>query len=88
MHTGAGVGLIVAGAALAVLTAFGLLRVLPAAAVLALAALAGLAVGSGALLVQDHAGGADWAVTLPVLGLLTPTHVWLVFRPLGRPARG
>lgn len=88
MHTDIGVGLIGGGVGVAALTAFGLLRVVPPAAVLALAALAGLAVGSGALLVQDHAGGADWAVTLSVLGLLSPTHVWLVFRPVGRPARG
>ena len=84
MNDGAGIALIVAGSLLGLLTVFGLWRRLPRAASLILLATAGVALGAGALLVQEGAGPGDWALTLLVLGGLTPLHGRLVF---GRPGR-
>jgi hypothetical protein len=55
--------------------------------VVAMIALGGIgaAVGAGALLVQDRASGADWAIATVALGVLTPVHARLV---LGRPGAG
>jgi hypothetical protein len=74
-----GVGMIVTGAALGVLTSFALWRRLAQAPALALAAASGVMVGMGALLVQDSATAADWVVTLILLGTLAPIHSRLVF---------
>jgi hypothetical protein len=84
MNTGVGVALIVAGSVLGLSTLFVLWRRLPGAAALVLLAAAGVAIGAGALLVQEGAGVGDWALTLLVLGGLTPLHGRLVF---GRPGR-
>lgn len=84
MNDGAGIALIVAGSLLGLLTLFGLWRRLPGPASLVLLAAAGVALGAGALLVQEGAGPGDWALTLLVLGGLTPLHGRLVF---GRPGR-
>jgi hypothetical protein len=84
MNSGVGLALIVAGAFLSLLTVFGLWRKLPWAAALVLLAAAGAIVGAGALLVQDDPGTADWALTLLVLGALTPLHARLVFGAPGR----
>ena len=81
---GPGIALIVAGSLLGLLTQFGLWRRLPGLAALILLAVAGVAVGCGALLVQEGVGAGDWALTLLVLGGLTPLHGRLVF---GRPGR-
>ena len=89
MHTGWGIGLIVAGAALALLVAFALwLRLHAAVSVAALAA-AGAAIGAGGLLVQEHAGAADWAVTVALMAAWAPLHCRVLFgRARGRPGRG
>lgn len=84
MNTGVGVALIVAGSILGLSTLFGLWRLLPGPAALVLLAAAGAAIGAGALLVQEAAGTGDWALTLLVLGGLTPLHGRLVFGPPGR----
>lgn len=84
MNDGVGVALIVSGCILGLLTLFGLWRRLPVPAAFALLAASGAAVGAGALLVQEGAGPGDWALTLSVLGALTPLHGRLVF---GRPGR-
>jgi hypothetical protein len=84
MDAGVGLALIVAGSLLALLIAIGLWQRLPGPAALALLAAAGVIVGAGALLVQDDPGPGDWALTLLVLGLLTPLHGRLVFGPPGR----
>jgi hypothetical protein len=84
MNAGVGLALIVAGSLLALLIAIGLWRRLPGPAALALLAAAGVIVGTGALLVQDDPGPGDWALTLLVLGLLTPLHGRLVFGLPGR----
>lgn len=84
VHTDWGMGLIVLGAALVLVTAFGLWRRLhPAVSVPVLAA-AGAVVGAGGLLVQSRAGAADWAVTLGLMAVLTPLHCRILF---GRPGR-
>jgi hypothetical protein len=77
-------GLIVAGAALALLTAFGLWRRLRPAVLVAAMAAAGALIGAGGLLVQSRAGPADWAVTLSLMAALTPLHCRILF---GRPGR-
>jgi hypothetical protein len=84
MNDGAGVTLIVAGSVLGLLTLFVLWRRLPEPAAFLLLAASGAAIGAGALLVQERAGRGDWALTLLVLGALTPLHGRLVF---GRPGR-
>lgn len=86
MNAGAGIALIVAGSLLGLITLFGLWRRLPGTASLVLLAAAGVAIGAGALLVQKGAGPGDWALTLLVLGSLTPLHGRLVFGPPGRSA--
>jgi hypothetical protein len=54
-------------------------RRLPPALAFAILAGCGALAGAGALLVQDRASGAEWALTLLVLGVLTPIHARLVF---------
>jgi hypothetical protein len=76
--------LIVAGGLLAILTSFLLWRRLPMAAAFGVLAASGAMVGTGALLVQDEAGGAEWAITLLALGVLAPMHARLLF---GRPGQ-
>jgi hypothetical protein len=85
VNDGAGVTLIVAGSVLGVITLFVLWRRLPVPAAFVLLAASGAAIGAGALLVQQGAGPGDWALTLTVLGLLTPLHGRLVFGRPGRP---
>lgn len=87
MHQATGVGLIAAGAAAGLVTAFVLWRRLPAALAIALAAACGAAIGAGALLVQERAGFADWAVALTALAALSVAHDRAVFGPAGRHAR-
>jgi len=84
MNAGAGVALIVAGSVLGLFTLFVLWRRLSLPVAFALLAASGAAIGAGALLVQDRVGPGDWALTLFVLGVLTPLHGRLVF---GRPGR-
>lgn len=84
MNTGVGVVLIVAGSVLGLSTLFGLWRRLAAPVALVVLAAAGVAIGAGALLVQEGAGPGDWALTLLVLGGLAPLHGRLVFGPPGR----
>jgi hypothetical protein len=79
---GWGIALIVGGALLSLLVAFGLWRVVAAPVAFVSAVACGGIVGAGALLVQDGVSGAEWAVTLAALGSLAPLHAWLVF---GRP---
>lgn len=84
MNDGVWIGLIVAGGLLAILTSFLLWRRLPMAAAYGVLAASGAIVGTGALLVQDEAGGAEWAITLVALGVLAPMHARLLF---GRPGQ-
>jgi len=84
MNTLVGVALLVDGSVAGLITQFWLWRRIPAPAAFALLAAAGIALGTGGLLVQDRAGPGDWALTLLVLGALTPLHGRLVFGSPGR----
>ena len=78
-----GAALIVLGGAVGVVLALVLRTSMPGPAVWAGLALAGLAVGAGALLVQRGVTAADWVMGLCVLGAGTPVHVRLVFGRFG-----
>lgn len=80
--------LIGSGAVVSIVCATLLHRRIPASLVYGLAAAGGVAVGSGALLVQSREPGAgDWVVTLATLGVLVPAHIRVVFGRAG-PERG
>jgi hypothetical protein len=64
---------------------FAFWRRVPFALSLVVLGVCAAAVGAGALLVQDEANAAEWALTLVALGVLTPLHARLVF---GRPEVG
>lgn len=83
MSLGLGIGLIALGSLLGLLIVFGAWRSLPDGVAFATLAGCGALVGAGALLVQEHASGVEWAITLLVLGVLTPVHARLVFGPPG-----
>ncbi len=78
--------MILLGLALGIAAATGLRTRLPRIAVIALLAASGAAIGAGALLVQGRASGAEWALTLAVLGAMTPFQARLVFGRLGETA--
>jgi hypothetical protein len=79
VNFGLGVGLIVAGGLLGLLIVFGAWRRLPRALAYGSLAGCGVLVGAGGLLVQEQVSGIEWAITLLVLGALTPVHARLVF---------
>jgi hypothetical protein len=86
VHVGTGVALIVIGAAVALPTALLLRTRAPAAVVAAILALCGLALGAGALLVQDHVSTTNWILTCVLVTFLVPAHARIVLGPFG-PAR-
>jgi len=79
-----GIGLIVAGAAVGLATAFGLRTRAPALVVAAVLAGCGLALAAGAILVQDHVSTTNRILTLVLLSFLVPAHVRIVLGPFGR----
>ncbi|MFN2545119.1 MAG: hypothetical protein ABR600_11210 [Actinomycetota bacterium] len=84
MHDGWGIALIVAGAVVALGTAFGL-RTRASAPVVGIVLLAcGLSLGTGALLVQDDVSRTNWVVTVVLMSVLAPAHVRVVLGPFGR----
>jgi hypothetical protein len=88
VNVGTGVALIAAGGVGVLVTAFVLRTLLPSVAVAVLLAACSVAVGAGALGVQEHAGTADWVVTLGSLAVLGPAHVRIVLGPFGRRGAG
>ncbi len=86
MGDSGGVVLIVVGSAGVVLTAFVLRRRLPAALVYVLLAAGSVALGAGALVVQDHVTTADWIVTLALLAAMGPAHVRFLLGAFGSAA--
>lgn len=85
MHDGAGIALIVAGTVVAVPTAFLLRTRAPGPLVATVLTLCGLALGAGALLVQDHVSTTNWVLTLVLLSFLVPAHARIVLGPFGPP---
>jgi hypothetical protein len=74
-----GVVALAVGVLLGGVTTFVLWRRVPAPAALALAAVAGMSLGAGMLLLRDGVGTGDWVVALTLLGVLTPIHVRSAF---------
>jgi hypothetical protein len=87
MGDGAGVAMIVAGAAGLLVVAFGLRRMLASAVVFGLLAVLWVLVGAGALVVQSSTTTADWIVTLAAVATLGPLHLRFLLGPFG-PAAG
>jgi hypothetical protein len=87
VNVGAGIALIVSGAVVAVPTAFLLRTRAPAALVATILAACGLALGAGALLVQDHVSTTNWVLTCVLVTFLVPAHVRIALGRFG-PARG
>jgi hypothetical protein len=83
MSDGAGVALIVGGAAVVAIAAFVLRRRLPSALVFLVASAGSVALGSGALVVQDRTTTTDWVVALVAMALLGPLHVRVLLGPFG-----
>jgi hypothetical protein len=83
MSDTAGVVVIVVGAAGVALTSFVLRRRLPSVVVFGLVSVFSVAVGIGALVVQDHVTTADWIVALTALAVLGPAHVRFLLGPFG-----
>ena len=88
MHDGAGIALIASGGAVALLVTFALRTRAPAPAVAAILTACGLAVGAGALLVQDHVSTTNWVVTLALVAFLVPAHARVVLGRFGPPRGG
>jgi hypothetical protein len=85
MNVGAGVGLIIGGVAVAFPTAFLLRTRVPAVVVASILALCGLALGVGALLVQDHVSLTNWILTCVLVTFLVPAHARIVLGSFGPP---
>jgi hypothetical protein len=83
---GTGVAMIAVATVCGLVIVLFLWRRLSPPSALALIAVCGMGLGAGGLLVQDDVGLASWAVTLVVLGVLTPVHARLVFGPPGQGA--
>ena len=83
MHDGAGVALIVAGGAIGLVTALLLRTRAPAIVIAGVLTGCGLALGAGALLVQDHVSTTNWVLTLALIAFLVPAHVRIVLGPFG-----
>ena len=84
MSLGPGVALILLGALGAALSLIALWGRIDRRLAALLAGACGVAVGAGALLVQEGVSGLEWAATLVAIGVLAPVHATLV---LGRPGR-
>jgi hypothetical protein len=88
VHDAAGWTLVASASAVALLTALVLRSRLPALAVLAVLTACGLALGGGAILVQDHVSPTNAAVTLTLVTVLVPAHVRVVLGRFGPAAHG
>jgi hypothetical protein len=87
VNTGLGIALIVGAVIVLLAVGFVLRERLPRVVGIAIATAAGAGIGAGALLVQDQASAADWAVVVPVIAFLAPAHVRIVLGPFGRSGR-
>jgi hypothetical protein len=78
-----GAWLVAGGAALALVTSFGLRARVPASAVAALLAASGAAIGWGGMLLQTDPSVAQTVFTVVTLAVLVPFHVRVVVGPFG-----
>jgi hypothetical protein len=82
-----GVALVIAGAAVALLSGTVLRTKLPAALVLLLLVVGSVVVGAGALLLlEEEPDLTNVVATLLIMAVAGPFHVRVVFGPLGKPA--
>ena len=79
----AGAWVVVAFAALALITAFGLRNRLPSPIVTLTLAIAGGGLGWGAMLLQRDPSTGEFIAAVLILGLLAPTHVRILLGPFG-----
>ncbi len=86
MGDGAGIALIVVGAAGVVVGGFWLRRMLHGPVVFAVISGSSVILTAGALVVQDHTTAADWIVAIAAMALLGPVHVRVLLGPFGRRA--
>jgi ABC-type transport system involved in cytochrome c biogenesis permease subunit len=80
----AGIVLIVAGGIVALATAFLLRSRLPALVVTVVLFGCGVAMGIGALAVQDDVSTTEWILVPLLMSVLAPAHVRVVLGPFGR----
>ena len=79
MRFEAGIAIVLAAGALAVVTAGRSRTLPPGLAIDALMALAGAGIGAGGLLMLDDVGAASWIVAPAVLAAIAPLHVRALF---------
>ena len=82
VHVGVGVGLIVTGGALGLLTVLVWWHGLAGAVAGALTSVCGATIAAGGLLVQEGANVWSWIAATLICCVLAPLHAWFVF---GRP---
>jgi hypothetical protein len=84
VHDAVGIALIMAGSLVGLAAALVLRTRAPAPVETAVLAACGLAVGTGALLVQDHdVSRTNWVLTLVLTPVLIPAHVRIVLGRFG-----
>lgn len=83
--TAAGVGFVVSGAVVALVTSFVLRARIPAPAVAVILVAAGAAIGWGGMRLQADPSGLQTAFAVLALAVLVPLHVRVVFGPFGPP---
>lgn len=80
--------LVVASAAVALITAFVLRTRLPAPLPFVLLALSGAGLATGGMLLLEDPSTGEFAAAVVVMAILVPFHVRLVLGPLGPSGRG
>lgn len=79
MNPAAGIAILLAASALAVVTAGWLRASLPRLAMDAMMAVAGAGIGVGGLMMLDDVGTSSWIVAPVVLAVIAPLHVRALF---------
>jgi hypothetical protein len=80
----AGIAFMVAGGAVALVTAFLFRTRLPAVVVALVLLGCGVALGIGSLAVQDDVSTTEWVLVPLLMSVLAPAHVRVVLGPFGR----
>jgi hypothetical protein len=79
MHPAAGIAIILASSAMALVTVGRLRALLPQPAIDGLMALAGAGIGVGGLMMLDDVGTGSWIAAPAVLAVIGPLHVRALF---------